>query len=726
MADDMQWKRLRETTIAFALFATACASAPTVPATPVPTFEQKMASILRLEDQRILRDPAPAAPEPPPESSGGRPSNMPVPPPGPDLVRLLGDSEGRIRRRASLAIGRVGSSEGVQPLVTLLSDPEPEVRHMAAFALGLIGDRAAIDPLVAALDDASPLVQGTAAEALGLIGDPMAAAAVGGLALRIVKSGALAEMPGADADSRRDLPSSAFRQALYALVRLNAYDQVAAAVLDEAGQPTVRWWPVAYALQRLGDRRALAALLTLTRESHPYARAFAAKGLGALKDSSAVSTLVELTAGTDHAVVVESVRALGQIGDASAAPLMIKLIQSRDTHVQVRREAVEALGNMRAPDTFDFLLDWFTDPNPAIRAAAIRSAAAIDPDQFVIVLSGLDPDAAWNVRAATAGALATMPGELAIPRVRSILDAADQRVVPAALDALVKLRAPETAEVLTQHLQADDAVVRAAAATGLGELRPAGGEALLAAAYEFGQRDASYVARSAALTALARYGSPEAVAAVRQGLADKDWAVRRRAAGLLKELDPSAAAEVDQLIRPAPNAGGTATYQEPSLVNPAVSPLLYLDTDRGTIEIELAVLDAPLTVRSLMLLARDGFFDGLRFHRVVPNFVIQGGDPRGDGEGGPGYTIRDELNDRMYLRGTVGMALDQWGDTGGSQFFITHSPQPHLDARYTVVGRVTGGMDVVDQIQQDDVIRRATVWDGQTTTPAPNPAGVTQ
>ena len=95
----------------------------------------------------------------------------------------------------------------------------------------------------------------------------------------------------------------------------------------------------------------------------------------------------------------------------------------------------------------------------------------------------------------------------------------------------------------------------------------------------------------------------------------------------------------------------------------------------------------------------------------MPNFVVQDGDPRGDGEGGPGYTIRDELNERPYLRGTVGMALD-WADTGGSQFFITHSPQPHLDARYTVFGHVMAGMDVVDRIQQWDVIRSVRVWDG--------------
>jgi cyclophilin family peptidyl-prolyl cis-trans isomerase len=139
---------------------------------------------------------------------------------------------------------------------------------------------------------------------------------------------------------------------------------------------------------------------------------------------------------------------------------------------------------------------------------------------------------------------------------------------------------------------------------------------------------------------------------------------------------------------------------------------VFIDTAQGTIEFELAVLDAPLTARNFISLARRGFFNGLQVHRVIPNFVVQDGDPRGDGQGGPGYTIRDELSDRPFLRGTVGMAL-AWRDTGASQFFITHSPQPHLDARYTVFGHVVNGMDIVDRIRPDDVIERVRVWDGQ-------------
>ena len=152
---------------------------------------------------------------------------------------------------------------------------------------------------------------------------------------------------------------------------------------------------------------------------------------------------------------------------------------------------------------------------------------------------------------------------------------------------------------------------------------------------------------------------------------------------------------------------------------PPVSTQAYIETDRGTIQIEFAMLDAPLTVDNFVTLARKGFFDGVAIHRVVPDFVVQAGDPRGDGEGGPGYTIRDEFNELPYLRGVVGMALDPWPDSGGSQFFITLSPQPHLDAKYTVIGTVLAGMDVADKLVQGDTIRGIRVWDGVTAMSTP-------
>ncbi len=707
---------------ALALVTAACASAPPAPPaiSPGPAFEQKMAWMLRLEDQRVLRDPAPlvAPPAPVAAAKGRKPPPVAGPPtPPPDLIRLLSDDEARIRRRAALAIGRVALPEGVTPLLGVLADPDPEVRQMAAFALGLLGDARARDPLVGALADPSPLVQGSAAEALGLIGDVAVADALGRFAGQIVQSAALAEPPDESDDARRDTETAACRLAIHALVRLKAYPQLAAAVLDASGQPRVRWWPVAFALQRLGDVHSLPALLTLAKDANPYTRAFAVKGLAALKDRSALPVLIPLMSSGDRSVLIETVRALGRIGDPTAAAPLLRILGDAAADPQVRLETVAAIGALHVPAVGDALIDVLTDPSPAIRAAALRSLAVFDAENFVFVLSGLDPDLHWNVRAALATVLGTLPPENGLPRLETMLNDADQRVIPFAIAALAKLKAPSAPARLFERLKADDPVVRAAAAAALGELKPANGAAALADAYRFGQRDAMYNARAAALAALEQYGPAAALPVLQSALADKDWAVRVRAAQILKRLDPNGVVgDIDASIRPAPTTVARDVYTAARIVAPPVSTQLFIDTDRGTIQIELAVLDAPLTVENFITLARKGYFNGLSVHRVVPDFVIQDGDPRGDGEGGPGYSIRDELNQRPYLRGTVGMALDPWPDTGGSQYFITHSPQPHLDAKYTVFGRVIAGMDVVDRIQQWDVIRAVRVWDGQTMT----------
>ena len=137
-------------------------------------------------------------------------------------------------------------------------------------------------------------------------------------------------------------------------------------------------------------------------------------------------------------------------------------------------------------------------------------------------------------------------------------------------------------------------------------------------------------------------------------------------------------------------------------------PVAHIQTERGEIVVELFGVDAPLTVFNLMSLARAGFYRDTRFHRVVPNFVAQDGDPRGDGNGGPGWAIRDELNRRRYERGAMGMALSG-PDTGGSQYFLALSPQPHLDGHYTVFGRVVRGWEALDALVQGDRISRIDV-----------------
>lgn len=133
-----------------------------------------------------------------------------------------------------------------------------------------------------------------------------------------------------------------------------------------------------------------------------------------------------------------------------------------------------------------------------------------------------------------------------------------------------------------------------------------------------------------------------------------------------------------------------------------------IDTDKGLIEVELFDQDAPHTVANFVKLATAGFYNGLTFHRVIPDFVIQGGCPDGTGRGGPGYTIKCEINPRKHETGTLSMA-HAGKDTGGSQFFITHSPQPHLDGVHTVFGQVIKGQEVVDAIAARDHMKTVTI-----------------
>ncbi|WP_370573941.1 peptidylprolyl isomerase [Methanomethylovorans sp.] len=135
-----------------------------------------------------------------------------------------------------------------------------------------------------------------------------------------------------------------------------------------------------------------------------------------------------------------------------------------------------------------------------------------------------------------------------------------------------------------------------------------------------------------------------------------------------------------------------------------------IETDKGNIVLELFEKDAPKTVENFEKLINKGFYDGLTFHRVLPDFVIQGGCPKGNGTGGPGYSIKCETkgNPRKHGKGALSMA-HAGKDTGGSQFFITHSPQPHLDGVHTVFGQVIEGMDVVNKIKPKDVMKKVTV-----------------
>ena len=145
-------------------------------------------------------------------------------------------------------------------------------------------------------------------------------------------------------------------------------------------------------------------------------------------------------------------------------------------------------------------------------------------------------------------------------------------------------------------------------------------------------------------------------------------------------------------------------------IDVAKSYTATIKTSKGDIELALNSEHAPSTVNNFVFLANEGFYDGVAFHRVIPDFMVQGGDPTGSGAGGPGYRFNCEVkeNPLTHERCVISMA-NAWPNTNGSQFFITHSPQPHLNGRHTVFGTVTSGHEVVDQIVQGDIMESVSI-----------------
>jgi cyclophilin family peptidyl-prolyl cis-trans isomerase/HEAT repeat protein len=629
----------------------------------------------------------------------------------PELEGALRSPDRGIRRRAALAAGRIGDRATVPALVELLTDGEAEVRQMAAFALGLMGDPRATEGLALALQDPEAVVRARAAEALGRAGDARAGAAIARALLAWTPG---QERPlsvrGDDPANPRD-PWLPQRLALFALVKLKDVAAAETALLED-GRPRFDWWAATWAAMRLESARLRPVLAAAATSSDPVSRGLAARGLGALKDAASLPTLVALATDPSEFVAVHALRALGTLGDAGATDVLAQALRSPN-----RTLAWEALRSLAQvpPDRRlrPAVLAFLGHDDAWLHAAALPALARIDREEFTLVLSGLDPDERWWVRAATAGALAQAGDDVSLGALEAMLKDEDARVLPAVLEALRAANTPGTSDVLRRYLDHPHSAVRAAAAEQLVALKASNLAPSLAAAYRAATADGDLDARLALIDVLAAQEDGRAAAVLAEAAqGDPARVARARAAAAL-------AARGQPAPDPGPEGPGLPPFDYREAMAPydprpgrvLYTPRAFLHTRHGVIEIHLDVVEAPLTSLNFVTLARRGFYDGLAFHRVIPHFVAQGGDPRGDGSGGPGYVIRDEVGHRPFARGAVGMALGG-RDTGGSQFFITLSPQPHLDGAFTVFGWVAQGMDVADKLRPGDLIERVSVWTG--------------
>ena len=627
------------------------------------------------------------------------------------LLGLLHAEDPAIRRRAVLAAGRIGDTLAVPLLIQRLRDPEVEVRRTTAFALGLIGSPEAAPALIALLGDRDPLTRGRAAEALSRIAPAGAGAAIA-LAFRraLPPKGPSPLRIRGDDPGRADDPWVELRLHLVALARLKDAESMASAILGPDSSPLVDWWVCVWAAMRIGDARLAPILLSGAVAEDAFIRSLSAQGLGALKDAAHLGVVRRLVEDKDPRVTLQALRALAAIGSPDGVALAAPLIDSPNP--MLRREALLTLGALPPSARWrSRVIDNVGHPDPWIRSAAWPALIKMDAEEASIVLSTIGADNDWRVRQAVARALAESLGERASPFLFPMLKDADPRVASAVLSALARARGQDAAPTLRDHIEHPDMGVRIAAIEGLALLEKTSPGAFIgdfARAFDASLADQDVEARIAVVNAVSNGKTEDGQRLLRRiAGSDPSRAVRQRAAAGLSE---GFAAPEETGLRMADARRLVSVFE--ANVSGLYSPRVLIATRYGAIEMSLDVVDAPLTSMSFVRLAQAGFFNGLTFHRVAPGFVIQGGDPRGDGNGGAGSTVRCEYNERPYGRGAVGMALSG-KDTGGSQFFIALQPQPHLDGAYTQFGQVLSGMDVVEKIRPGDVIERIDVFDGR-------------
>ena len=599
--------------------------------------------------------------------------------PAASLAPLLADPSPGVRAAATRAAGRLGAD------ATLLAGPAadvaPEVRRAGAVALGFAAD--AVPVLRARLgEEHDPATRSALVTALGRVGGPDDVGRITALLTgpdRVAAAQALGRMGVRRVDGA-------------------GAPAVLEALLAQVERPFFRWRDgvgfgpeerraAAWALSRIPLSPAPSALVQRLQaralaDTDGRIRAWLVRAAAPL--ATDVAFLARAAHDADPAVRLAAVRAMARHGcDAAAVVALVA-----DPDVGVRVEALTTAG--ACPDVpTEPLAAALASATSAERAAALRS---LDARRALPSALAEFQTEAWPlpVRIAAVELMKERPRLL-----RLALTHADPRLRSAAAGALLGPEPAPRASEVAELLGAKDPILVQAAAQAAAEHPDPTLEGPLVALLERRDVDRASAAASVkaldALYATGRLPVPrvETRAALRRWLSLPELRTIRD--------------RVVRTIGGQPPPVGHPDRALPSLGEVRKVRSARVTTTAGELRLRLLPEVAPLTVHNFTTLAERDYFDGLSFHRVVSDFVVQTGDPRGDGWGGPGYEIPDELSDEPYTAGTVGMALSG-PDTGGSQWFVTTAPHPHLDFGYTVFGRLTQGLRVAQAISVDDRI----------------------
>ena len=634
-----------------------------------------------------------------------------------------------VRARALLALARLQDVDTAPTVVAACADPDAGARAMAAFAAGELGlawdgipdgVRAQLAEAVLAAE-AHELDGNARTQQLTALGRLRTPAALDRLVQRLAAAPDVAE-PAALALGVAARAKSPWPEAATPLLSSRL----------APGEPQPLRWAAAYALGYATASGGRTALLQALQDASEEVRAVSAKGLaerGTPKDAQALRPLL---GDPSPGVEAEAARTLAKLaarctpsGPCPPLDALAALTAAVDkvAHGDVRQGAppLVALAQAGLPPAGQPLLvslrartreDFQAAPDAARADLAwldCRLAAAEDRssgwlEETLSCGAGLVPEGRrLRLGLQEVAQAPALQSGFERASVQRYLQSPDATVQLAAVNLLAASHHPEAAEDVRGYVSSKDAVLSAAAAEALGTLGDvASGPAVLQRAQAAEGEPEQADSWADALVALKPDGTQ---ALLHRWLGATHPHLRHAAEKALTHLEG----------KPVwgPGTGPEAAPGYPSAPDVGRDVAWRLPTARGVVVIRPAVDAAPETVAQLTRLARAGFFQGLTFHRVVPDFVVQGGDPRGDGEGGPGFTLPCEVSPLRYRRGTVGMALSG-KDTGGSQIFIALSPQPHLEGRYTIVGEVVSGMDALDAVLEGDSLGNLDALQGAT------------
>ncbi len=636
---------------------------------------------------------------------------------GDSLFReMLYDGDTVVRQRAVAACGSLQDTALMADLLNNLTDSPLPVQEAAAFAIGQTAQGLSPGPRERLAHDivhdrlARSGARERMIEELGKFGDDQALEDL------------LLEFGNGTVSERRALLMGIARFAIRKVTTPAAVKFTLGALFSDGG------WVAAYALQRIGEHgETYGAADRLIRQIHhgdPLVRMNLATLFGKLtSDSAFVEPLADMAASdADWRVRVSALKAMGNFpqnartieslrmalasGNPSVTITALTVIGGISDSSAAGIAGLSALGET----VKDMAMNEQGGYPWQIQVEAANALARRGGDSALGFLRVPD-DSVRLLKAGMIGALGATGSADAVGTIAMYLDDEDPLLRRTALEALhgIAVRNPENTALRERAFASDiralggsDMAVITTAASNLGDTLFNGMSSVRALVTALGnlRSPADIEPIQEICRTLSGMKDTTAVGALELLLDGNDAAASRAAAGALSSITGKDYGGRLPRNRTPLHTDFDFGYMEALSETVRVK----IGTGRGDILIDLYRDAAPFTIMSILRLAEEkGFYRGLIFHRVVPNFVIQGGDPRGDGWGGPGYSLRSEFSQFTYTAGTVGIA-SAGKDTEGCQFFITHSPQPHLDGRYTIIGRVVSGMEVVDGVQVGDRI----------------------